>query len=56
VEIKPEHKHRPRIDHKHCSRDDYNGKNKSEWRPKKSGGHKKVCVMVAGVSDIDSSS
>jgi hypothetical protein len=29
MEVKPEHKHRPRTDHKHRSRDDYNGKNKS---------------------------
>jgi hypothetical protein len=29
MEVKPEHKHRPRTDHKHCSRDDYKGKNKS---------------------------
>ena len=27
MEIKPEHKHRPRTDHKHCSRDDDKGKN-----------------------------
>jgi hypothetical protein len=25
MEVKPEHKHRPRIDHKHRSRDDYKG-------------------------------
>jgi hypothetical protein len=44
-------------DHKHRSRDDYKGKNKSERRPRKSGGHKKKeRAMVAGASDIDSSS
>jgi hypothetical protein len=41
MEVKPEHKYRPRTDHKHRSRDDYKGKNKSERRPRKSGGHKK---------------
>jgi hypothetical protein len=41
MEVKPEHKHHSRTDHKHHSRDDYMGKNKSEWRPRKSGGHKK---------------
>jgi hypothetical protein len=57
MEIKPEHKHRPRTDHKYRSMDDYKGKNKSERRPRKSGGHKKKeRVMVAGASDIDSSS
>jgi hypothetical protein len=57
MEVKPEHKHRPRTDHKNRSRDDYKGKNKSERRPRKSGGHKKKeRAMVAGVSDIDSSS
>jgi hypothetical protein len=57
MEVKPEHKHRLRIDHKHRSRDNYKGKNKSERRPRKSGGHKKKeRAMVAGVSDIDSSS
>jgi hypothetical protein len=57
MEVKPEHKHRPRTDHKHRSRDDYKGKNKSERRPRKSGGHKKnERAMVAGASDIDSSS
>jgi hypothetical protein len=57
MEIKPEHKHRPRTEHMHFSRDDYKGKNKSERRPRKSGGHKKKeRVMVAGASDIDSSS
>jgi hypothetical protein len=57
MEVKPEHKHRPRTDHKHRSRDNYKGKNKSEQRPRKSGGHKKKeRVMVAGASDIDSSS
>jgi hypothetical protein len=40
MEVKPEHKHRPRTDHKHCSRDDYKGKNKSEWRQRRSGHHK----------------
>jgi hypothetical protein len=57
MEVKPEHKHCPKTDHKHCSRDDYKGKNKSEWRPRKSGGHKKKeRAMVASASDIDSSS
>jgi hypothetical protein len=57
MEVNPEHKHRPRTDHKHRSRDDYKGKNKTEWRPRKSGGHKKKeRAMVAGASDIDSSS
>jgi hypothetical protein len=57
MEIKPEHKHRPRTDHKYRSMDDYKGKNKSERRPRKSGGHKKKeRVMVAGASNIDSSS
>jgi hypothetical protein len=57
MEVKPEHKHRLRTDHKHRSRDDYKGKNKSERRPKRSGGHKKKeRGMVAGASDIDSSS
>jgi hypothetical protein len=57
MEVKPEHKHRPRTDHKHCSRDDYKGKNKSERRPRRSGGHKKKeWAMVAGASDIISSS
>jgi hypothetical protein len=41
MEVKPEHKHCPRIDHEHRSRDDYKSKNKFEWRPRKSGGHKK---------------
>jgi hypothetical protein len=41
MEVKPEHKHRPRINHKHRSIDDYKGKNKSNRRPRKSGGHKK---------------
>jgi hypothetical protein len=54
MEVKPEHKHRPRTDHKHHSRDDYKGKNKSEWRQRKSGGHKKKeRVMVACSRDID---
>jgi hypothetical protein len=57
MEVKPEHKHRLRTDHKQCSRDDYNGKNKSERKRRKSGGHKKKEQgMVAGASDIDSSS
>jgi hypothetical protein len=52
MEVKPEHKHRPRNDHKHRSRDDYKGKNKSERRPRRSGGHKKKeWAMVAGASD-----
>jgi hypothetical protein len=43
--------------HKHCSRDDYKGKNKSERKPRKNGGHKKKeRAMVAGASDVDSSS
>jgi hypothetical protein len=41
MEVKLEHNHRPRTDHKHHLRDDYKGKNKSERRPRKSGGHKK---------------
>jgi hypothetical protein len=54
MEVKLEHKHRPRTDHKNRSRDDYKGKNKSERRPRKSGGHKKKeRVMVVGASDID---
>jgi hypothetical protein len=57
MEVKPEHKHCPRADQKHRSRDDYKGKNKSERRPRKSGGHKKKeRAMVTGASDIDSSS
>jgi hypothetical protein len=57
LEVKPEHKHRPRTDYKHRSRDDYKGKNKSERRPRMSGGHKKKeRAMVTGASDIDSSS
>jgi hypothetical protein len=57
MEVKLEHKHCLRTDHKHRSRDDYKGKNKSERRPRKSGGHrKKERAMVAGASDIDSSS
>jgi hypothetical protein len=57
MEIKPEHKHSPRTNHKHRLRDDHKGKNKSEQRSRKSGGHKKKeRVMVAGVSDINSSS
>jgi hypothetical protein len=57
MEVKPEHKHRPRTSHKHLSMDDYKGKNKSEWSTRKSGGHKKKeRAMVAGASDIDLSS
>jgi hypothetical protein len=57
MEVKPEHKHHPMTDHKHRSRDDYKGKNKSEQRPRRSGGHKKKeRAMVAGASDIDSRS
>jgi hypothetical protein len=57
LEVKAEHKHRSRTDHKHRSRDDYKGKNKSERRPRKSGGHtKKERAMVGGASDIDSNS
>jgi hypothetical protein len=57
MEVKPEHKHRSRTNHKHRSRDDYKGKNKSNRRPWRSGGHKKKeRAMVAGASDIDSSS
>jgi hypothetical protein len=57
MEVKTEQKHRSRTDHKHRSRDDYKGKNKSERRPRKSGGHKKKeRAMVASASDIDSSS
>jgi hypothetical protein len=59
---------RLRTRHKHRSRKttrartntkrDYKGKNKSEWRLRKSGSHQKKTehAMVAGVSDIDSSS
>jgi hypothetical protein len=54
MEVKPEYKHRSRTDHKHHWRDDYKGKNKSERRPRKSGGHKKKeRAMVARASDID---
>jgi hypothetical protein len=57
MEVNPEHKHRLSTDHKHRSRDDYKGKNKSERRPKRSGGHKKKeRAMVASASDIESSS
>jgi hypothetical protein len=57
MEVKPEHKHHSRTDHKPRSGDDYKGKNKSERRPRKSSGHrKKERAMVAGVSDIDSRS
>jgi hypothetical protein len=53
----PKHKHHPRTDHKHCSGDDYKGKNKSEQRPRRRGVHKKKeRAMVASASDIDSSS
>jgi hypothetical protein len=54
--VKPEHKHHPRTDHKHHSRVDYKCKDKTEQRTRKSDGHKKERVMVAGASDIDSSS
>jgi hypothetical protein len=55
MEVKPEHN--PMTEHKHHSRDDYKGKNKSEQRLRKSGGHKKKeRAMVAGASDINSSS
>jgi hypothetical protein len=48
MEVKPNHKHH--------SRDNYKGKNKSERRLRKSGSHKKKeRVMVAGASDMDSS-
>jgi hypothetical protein len=57
MEVKTEQKHHLRTNHKHRSRDDYKGKNKSERKPKTSGGHKKKeWAMVAGASDIDSSS
>jgi hypothetical protein len=57
MEVKPERKHHPRTNHKHRSRDDYKGKNKSERSPRRSGGHKKKqWVMVAVASDINSSS
>jgi molecular chaperone GrpE (heat shock protein) len=56
MEVKPEHKHRSSTDHKHHSRDDCKGKNKSERRPRKSGGHKKERAMVVGASDINSCS
>jgi hypothetical protein len=58
IEIKTDHKHCPRTDHKHSLWNNYNGKNKSERRPRKSGCHKKKTkhAMVAGASDIDSSS
>jgi hypothetical protein len=56
MEVKSEHKHYPRTDHMHRSRDDYKDKNKSERRSRKSGGHKKERAMVAGASDINSSS
>jgi hypothetical protein len=56
IAVKPEHKHCPRTDHKHHSRDGYKGKNKSERRPRKSGGYKKKeLAMVASASDIYSS-
>jgi hypothetical protein len=53
MEIKPQHKHHPTTDHEHRSRDNYNGKNKSKRRPRKSGGHKKERAMVARASNID---
>jgi hypothetical protein len=56
MEDKPKQKHCSRADHNHRSRDDYKGKNKSERRPRKNGGHKKERAMVACASDIDSSS
>jgi hypothetical protein len=57
MDVKPKHKHYPRTNHKHCLRDDHKGKNKFEWRTRRSGGHKKKeWVMVAKASDIDSSS
>jgi hypothetical protein len=57
MKVKPEKKHRSTTDHKHRSRDNYIGKNKFERRLRKSGGHKKKeRAMVAGASDIDSSS
>jgi hypothetical protein len=57
MELKPENKNHPTTHHKHHSRDDYKGKNKSEQRPRKSGGHKKQeRAMVLKASDIDSSS
>jgi hypothetical protein len=57
MEVKPEHKHHPRTNHNHRSRDDNKGKNESKRRPRKSGGHKKKeRAMVARVSDIDLSS
>jgi hypothetical protein len=57
MEIQPEHKHRLRTDDKHRSSDDHKGNNKSERRSRRSGGHKnKEHAMVAGASDIDSSS
>jgi hypothetical protein len=57
MEVKPENKHRLRTDHRHHSRDDYKGKNKSERRPRRSGAHKKKeRAMEASASDIESSS
>jgi hypothetical protein len=57
MEVKAEHKHRLRTDPKHRSRDDYKGKNRSERGRRNSGGHKKKeRVIVAGASDIESSS
>jgi hypothetical protein len=54
-DVKPGHKHHPSTDHKNHTRDDYKRKNKSERRPRKSGGHKKKeRAMVSGASDIDS--
>jgi hypothetical protein len=55
MKVKAKNKHHSRTDHKHLSRDDYKGKNKSERRPRKSGGRKKERAMVGGASDIDSS-
>jgi hypothetical protein len=56
MEVKPEHKHHPRTNHNNLSRDNYKGKNKSERRPRNSGGYKmKELAMVAGASDIHSS-
>jgi hypothetical protein len=55
MEVKLEHKHRPRTDHKHRTWNDHKDKNKSERRPRKSGGYKKKeGVMVARAGDIDS--
>jgi hypothetical protein len=57
MEVKHECKRRSRTDYKHHSRDDHKGKNKSERRPRKSGGHKKMeHTMVPRANDIDASS